>query len=114
MKKQPLIYIEHIYESIQNIEEFMENLSEEDLRSKKLYQNAIVRELEIIGEATKNIHSGFTNKYPNVPWSEIAKTRDKLIHYYFEVDLKILWDIIHVDIPSLKKQIIEILKQEKK
>ena len=64
----------------------------------------VVRNIEILGEASKNISEGLKKKYPEVKWREISRTRDKIIHFYFGVDLSIVWDIITVDIPSLRKK----------
>lgn len=75
-------------------------------------QDAVVRNIEIIGEAVKNISEELKEKYPEIEWRGIAKTRDKLIHAYFGIDLDIIWDIINVDIPQLKNQIEEVLHKE--
>ena len=71
---------------------------------------AFVRSLEIIGEAVKNISQEFKVLHPEIPWKEIAGTRDKLIHDYFGVNYKIVWESVNKDVPALKKQIEEILK----
>ena len=68
--------------------------------------------IEIIGEAVKNLPESFKKKYPEVPWKEIAGTRDKLIHEYFGVDLKLTYKIAKENIPELKKNILKILKEE--
>ena len=60
-----------------------------------------------------NLPDSLKNKYPNVPWKEIAGTRDKMIHHYFGVDLNIVWDIVSKEIPKLKEDIKDILKKEK-
>ena len=83
------------------------NFIKDDLR-----QNAIIRKIEIIGEAVKNLPDSFKNKYPEVLWKEIAGTRDKIIHHYLGVDLEIIWKIIKKDLPELEREIIEILKKE--
>jgi len=75
-------------------------------------KDAIVRELEIIGEAVKNLSPGFTSKYPDVEWSQIARTRDIIIHRYFGLDLNVIWNIVKEDLPRLKKDIKEILDKE--
>ena len=75
-------------------------------------QDAIVRNLEVIGEASKNITAPFKAKYPDVPWKKVAGLRDKLIHFYFGIDYKIVWSIAKKELPKLRKQIKEILKQE--
>ena len=113
MKKEPLIFIEHILENITDIESFSKGISKIELGKNKLKQKAIVRSLEIIGEAVKNISSAFKNKYPNIRWKEISGLRDKLIHHYFGVDLNTIWDIIQEDLPKLKKEIKNILEKER-
>ena len=109
-KKDDLVYIRHILESIDAIEEFSKGLNKEDLVSSRLKQSAIVREIEVIGEATKNISSGLKNKNSDIEWKAIAGTRDKMIHHYFGVDLDIVFSIAKKEIPILKKQMIRIGK----
>ena len=113
MDKDPIIYILHINEAISAIEEFCNNLDEENFKDSILHQSAIVRQLEIIGEATKNVSSDFRNKYPKIPWKEIAGLRDKIIHHYFDIDLERIWNVIKKDLPELKKEIEIILQKEK-
>lgn len=109
MKKDPLIFIKHIKESIMNIESFSKNLSKKAFIKNRLKQSAIIREIEIIGEAVKNIPNSFRKKYPKIPWSKIAGARDKIIHHYFGLDLDTVWEIIEKDLPDLKKKINEIV-----
>ena len=111
MKKEHLIFIEHILESIKDIESYSQSISKNKFFGDKKSQDAIVRRIEIIGEAVKNLPIEFTNKYPFIPWSEIARTRDKMIHHYFGVDLDAVWDIVKEDLPELKKDIKEILEK---
>ena len=113
MKKDPLIFIKHILESIDKIEAFSKNLSKKTLSKNELKQYAIIRAIEVIGESVKNLPDSLKNKYPNIPWKEIAGTRDKMIHHYFGVDLNIVWDIVSKEIPKLKEDIKDILKKEK-
>ena len=113
MKKEALVFIKHILESIEDIENYSKSVSKNQFFKDKKLQDAIVKRIEIIGEAVKNLPRGFTNKYPFVPWSEIARTRDKMVHHYFGVDLDIVWDIVKKDLPGLKKDIKEILDKEK-
>ena len=110
--KSDLVFIEHILESINAIGGFSENLNREELSLNRLKQSAIVREIEIIGEAVKNISDNLKNTHKKIEWREIAGTRDKMIHHYFGVDLNIVWDIIKVDLPVLRKQVDLILKEE--
>ncbi len=113
MKKDPLIFIGHILDSIKNIEEFIKDTSKEEFFKDKLRQNAVVREIEIIGEAVKNISDSLKNKYPNIPWRDIAGMRDKIIHHYFGLDLEEIWQVIKKDINTLKQNLSEILKSGK-
>jgi len=90
MKKDVNIFLSHILESIENIESFSKNISRNEFMKERFNQNAIVRELEIIGEASKNIPDDFKKEHSNINWKEIVGTRDKLIHHYFGVDLEII------------------------
>ena len=109
MKKDSLIFIRHILESIENIEVYAKKLTKEKLTADTKIQDAIIRRIEILGEAVKNLPEDFKNKHPEVEWSEIIRTRDKIIHHYFGVDLNIVWDIIKNNLPNLKKKIKTIL-----
>ena len=106
--KDDLIFIKHILDSIDAIERFSKNLTKEKLIKNRLKQSAIVREIEIIGEAVKNMSDKLKYNHSEIEWKEIAGTRDKMIHHYFGVDLDIVLGIIKHDIPILKKQISKI------
>lgn len=75
---------------------------------------AVIRALEIIGEAVKNIPLEVRNKYPSIPWRELAGIRDKLIHQYFGVKLDVIWKALKEEIPPLKKYFEDILKELKR
>lgn len=108
MIKEPLIFLEHIIENIEDIEDFARGVSKEDFLKNKEKQNAIIRSLEIIGEAAKNIPQKVKIKYCKVPWREMAGTRDKISYHYFGVDLELIWKIVDENLFDLKNQIIEI------
>lgn len=110
MKKVPLIFIEHILESINKIESFSSGISKEELSNNELKQYAIIRAIEVIGEACRNLPESLKKEYSFVSWKDIIGTRDKMIHHYFGVDLNIVWDIIKKHTPTLKEQIIKIKK----
>ncbi len=113
MKKDPLIFIKHILESIEKIGLFCKDFTKDKLKKDDLRQSAIVRELEVIGEAVKNLPKAFRERYRNIEWKKLAGLRDKLIHHYFGIDLDIIWEVLEKDLPKLKKNIIFILSKEK-
>ncbi|MFT4312696.1 MAG: DUF86 domain-containing protein [Candidatus Woesearchaeota archaeon] len=109
--KTDTVYLHHIKESIAAIEEFTQSMKKTEFLEKRIVQSATIREIEIIGKAVKQISSKVQKKYPDIPWSQIARTRDKMIHHYFGIDLHVIWNIITIDIPFLKKEIAAIEKQ---
>ena len=113
MKKDVNVFIEHILESIKKIEEFTNGISRENFLKSAQLQDAVVRRLEIIGEAVKNIPAEFRKKHAEIPWSELAKTRDKLIHGYFGIDMELTWGIVKEDLPHLKEKIKKIADADK-
>ena len=110
MNRDPLVFIRHILENLEDIELFTKNVSRKDFFNNKEKQNAVVRSLEIIGEASKNLPLEFREKHKGIEWKEIIGTRDKIIHHYFGVDLEIIWDIIKINLPVLKKKLKVIVK----
>ncbi|VAW16937.1 Protein of unknown function DUF86, BT0167 group [hydrothermal vent metagenome] len=109
--KYSFVYVKHIRDSILSIEEFVKGVSKSDFLHCEKTQDAVVRRLEVMGEATKNIPVSFQKKYSDVSWKAMARMRDKLIHHYFRVDLKVVWEVIKKDLPKLKKQILKILDE---
>ena len=107
--KNPEIFLKHILECISEIEKNTKKLAPENFFQTISIQDAVIRRLEVIGEATKNLPADFKNKYPDVPWKKIAGMRDVLIHQYFGVDLELIWEIVEKDLPKFKSQIIKIL-----
>ena len=105
MTKDPQVFIEHIWESIKLIELYVNDQTVENFFESKQLQDAVVHRLEIMGEAVKNIPLEFTNNYPEIPWKELARTRDKLSHGYFGIDLTLIWEITQREIPDLKNKI---------
>ncbi|MBN1896489.1 MAG: DUF86 domain-containing protein [Candidatus Aenigmarchaeota archaeon] len=112
--KNDIVYIKHVMDSIGAINDFSRGISKRELKTNRMKRSAIVREIEIIGEAVKNVSSATKNRYRHIRWKEIAGTRDKMIHHYFGVDLDIVMSIVTNDIPILEKEMLKILKDMEK
>lgn len=108
MKKDYRILIEHILECINLIEKYIGNITEEDFLINDQLQDAVIRRIEIIGEAVKNIPEDLKRKYPDIPWKRISGMRDVIVHDYFKVDLNLTWQVAKVRIKELKEQINKI------
>jgi len=107
------LFINDILTSINNIESFAKKLTKEKLLREELYQSAIIRQIEIIGEAVKNLPDSFRKKYPEISWNKIAGMRDIVIHSYFKVDLDAVWNVVKRDLPELKKEMKKIIEDMK-
>jgi uncharacterized protein with HEPN domain len=105
------VFLGHILESIQLVDEYVRTLTKDEFIGSKEKQDAIIRRVEIIGEAVKNLPRVLRRQHPEIPWDEIAGTRDFLVHHYFGVDLDTTWKITQNDLPKLKVQIQAIVDQ---
>ena len=110
MKRDIKLYINEIIEAINNILDFTKGLSYEDFCNNKLVASAVIRQFEIIGEAAKYIPDDIYSKYTEIPWNYMARTRDRIIHGYFDISYKIIWKSIKEDIPDLPDKLKKILK----
>lgn len=104
-KKLTKLYLEDILISIQRIRDYTKSLSHTTFEKDQKTIDAVVRNLEIIGEAARNVPESFTDMHQNLPWSEMISMRNKVIHEYSGVDVDILWKTIEEDLPKLEKQI---------
>ena len=109
--KSDTIFLRHILENIAKIEPSFSGVSLPDFESDSELVDATLRRLEVIGEAVKNISEQTRSRYPSVEWRKISATRDKLIHFYFGVDTRLIYNIVSNDLPVLKKQVLEILRE---
>ncbi len=98
---------------IQKIQGYTTGIDQDKFLNNSLIQDAVIRNLEIIGEATKQLNQDFRLKYPQIEWKKIAGMRDKLIHDYIGVDLWAIWGVVEKIIPTFDQQIQDIIKKEK-
>ncbi|MEO6720206.1 MAG: DUF86 domain-containing protein [Ferruginibacter sp.] len=112
MSKDPIEYIKHIVDECSYIISVSNNLSKEEFLEDETLKRAIVRSLEIIGEATKKIPEGFKEKWSLVQWKNMAGMRDRLIHDYIGVNYSIVWDVVKNKIPELNDQLKEVLSAD--
>ena len=111
MKKNGKIFLTHFLDSINLVEKYLKGKSKLDFLNSKQLQDSVIRRIEIIGEAIKNIPNDIKENYSQIPWKEITGMRDILIHQYFGVDLDLTWQVIEKDFPRLKRQIADISKK---
>ena len=112
MKKDVSVFVEDIMEGIEKIERYVEGMSKKEFLEDSRTQDAVIRRLEVMGEAVKNIPQEFRDEYPKIPWKQIAGMRDILIHGYFGVNLERIWNTLKEDVPDLKKKISEVFGGE--
>ena len=103
-------YLEDILDAMDKAEILLAEVSYEQFEADFRINFALVRALEIIGEAAKRLPMDFRDQYPAIPWKGMAGMRDRIIHGYDNVDLQIVWDVVKRDIPGIKPQIQQILK----
>ena len=110
MKREYKLFIQDIKECIEQIDKFVGTMALEEFKADEKTSSAVVRKLEIIGEATKNVPKEIRQKYKELPWSDMARMRDKIIHSYFVVDYEVVWKTIKERLPEIKPKIDAILE----
>jgi len=110
MSRDPLLYLEDIIEACDKILLYTKDTSFDDLESESMLFDAVVRNIEIIGEAAKNVPDSIRQEVQEVPWKEIAAMRDILAHAYFGVDPEIVWDVVKTKVEPLNKTISRYLE----
>jgi uncharacterized protein with HEPN domain len=109
MNKTPEIFLLHIRDSINQIEEYVADYTYEEFISDKKTQDAVIRQLDIIGEATSNLEESFKKQTSEIPWREISDFRNVLAHEYWDVDLAIVWKTVREDVGALKTALLSFI-----
>ena len=109
MEKDNKIFLGHILKSCNEITQFIDGLDEDEFLRNRQLQLAVIKSIEIIGEATKRLSSEFRKKYNHIPWDDMSGMRDKLTHGYMDVNYRTVWDVAVKDIPQLISAIEKLL-----
>lgn len=108
--KDEKVYLHHILDAINRIYKYTDSLTFDKFFKNSLVRDAVVRNIEIIGEASKNLSTQFKSSHEHIPWKSIAGMRDKAIHLYAAVDYRLVWETIQKDLPELESELSKILK----
>lgn len=111
MSKDPNILLCHILESIETLQEYLVDVDEAKYLSTMEKQDSAERRLQVIGEAIVQLPGEFKNSHPNIPWAKIAGLRNRLVHEYFDIDHKLVWNILDKSLPEFKEQIRKLLDE---
>ena len=113
-ERDPLLYLEDIATSMQRVQEYTLGLDFQKFKWDYKTVDAVIRNFEVIGEASKNLPKEIKEKYPNIPWEEMYRLRNRISHEYFGIDYEILWDIATKHLSQNYSDILLVLSQERK
>lgn len=109
MAKDDLLYLNHILSAIDRVERYLRGVDLNRFFSDTLLQDAVLRQLEIVGEASARLSDLAKSQHPDIPWNQIVGMRNRLVHAYFDVNLDICWEVARIDLPRLKNAVLNIL-----
>lgn len=109
MQREPKVYLEDIYTAVLKIEAYTDGISYDDFVENDLVADAVIKNILVIGEASKNIPEQIRQEHPQIEWRKMAGMRDMMIHGYFSINYRIVWDVVQNKIPNLKTQIQKLI-----
>ena len=113
MKREWKLFIQDIYDALQYIKEFVGEMTRKEFLADEKTRSAVAFKIENIGEAAKNIPKATRAKYKDLPWNDMARMRDKITHFYFGIDYKIVWAVVKKELPEIEPAITKILSDLK-
>lgn len=113
MRRDDFILVEHILSAIVKIKKYCHLTNRNEFLKNEMLKDAVVRNIEIIGEAAKRLSEGFRKRYMDIPWKDISGMRDKIVHDYMGIDYRVVWDVIETDLASLERNLKKISKASK-
>ena len=113
IKREFILYLEDMLHSMDRIEEYLGGLDFRKFKQTYIVVDAIIRNFEIIGEASKNIPTDIQKKYPEIPWRKMYGLRNLIAHEYFGIDYEMIWEIARKNLPQNRIDLIEIIRKEK-
>ncbi|MDP2648097.1 MAG: DUF86 domain-containing protein [Candidatus Yanofskybacteria bacterium] len=111
MSKDPNILLQHILESVEALQEYLVGVDQAEYLSNMEKQDSAERRLQVVGEAIVQLPHEFKDKHPDIPWAKIAGLRNRLVHEYFDIDHKLVWNTIEKSLPVFKQQIEALLEK---
>jgi len=109
MKRKWTLFIKDIYDSVQYIKKFVGKMNRKEFLADEKTRSAVAFKIENIGEASKNIPKEIKAKYNDIPWTEMARMRDKITHFYFGIDYKVVWSVVKKELPVIEPAITKLL-----
>ncbi|HJX26598.1 MAG TPA: DUF86 domain-containing protein [Thermoanaerobaculia bacterium] len=104
-KRDSDLLMEDILEAVRKISRYTDGMAQSDFLQDEKTIDAVVRNLEVVGEATRHLPEDFISRHPDVPWRQIAGLRNRIVHEYFGLDLEIIWQVIRHDLPTLQARL---------
>ena len=111
MSRNYNLYLQDVVVAADRVASYVEGVTRDEFEADQMRLDAVIRNLQVIGEAVKKIPDSIQKGYPSIPWHEIAGLRNRVTHVYFDVDINIIWDVVQFELPTLKTQIQRILKE---